>query len=264
MKVYILRWNPSHSFYSMDKHLELISHVKKGQYPADFIWPMHDWDPVRVDDLFILLQVGTENDGIAMIGKCSGRIKNDSGEGNASLLVFEAIDLTKESKFRAENFAKDININWHDGKDEELLSEETGSLLIAKIKEAVKDSKQYGGISFEEFLDRRFDYLGVYNEEYFDVEAEKAFCKEKREDLLKTLSTYNHIVYTRNDADYNWLNPEESRIELFNTDKTKSIQIDMQYGGFSLDLDPKYTYHLTDEDYNMMRNELLDLLSKEF
>lgn len=73
MNTYILRWNPAISSYKKKAHLNLISHLKKGQLPTQFDWSVREWEKLKKDDFFILQQVGTENDGIAMIGKFAGQ-----------------------------------------------------------------------------------------------------------------------------------------------------------------------------------------------
>ena len=69
MNVYILRWNPAISSYKMSEHLKLVKHVKNEQYPTHFDWSIREWEHLRPNDMFILLQVGTDNDGVALIGK---------------------------------------------------------------------------------------------------------------------------------------------------------------------------------------------------
>ena len=69
MNLFILRWNPNISSYKTKSHLELISHIRKNEQPVDFNWSIREHEKLAKGDMFILQQVGTENDGIAMIGK---------------------------------------------------------------------------------------------------------------------------------------------------------------------------------------------------
>ena len=69
MNTFILRWNPAISSYKMTSHLDIVSHVRKMQFPNNFNWSVREWENLKKGDAFILLQVGTDADGIAMIGR---------------------------------------------------------------------------------------------------------------------------------------------------------------------------------------------------
>ena len=172
MNVYILRWNPAISSYKMKAHLDIAKHVKKDQYPTHFDWSVREWEQLKPNDMFILLQVGTDNDGVAMIGKFISEAYEDESwrkDGKtyhyADMQIFDAYDLSKETKLRAENFEKEIFIRWHGGHSGELLKEETASALIKKIKEANKDSKLWAGSEFDDFMKRE---ILILNTEYED------------------------------------------------------------------------------------------------
>ena len=42
MNTFILRWNPAISSYKMEIHLDLVSHVKKGEFPMEFDWSIRE------------------------------------------------------------------------------------------------------------------------------------------------------------------------------------------------------------------------------
>lgn len=145
---FVLRWNPAISSYKMEKHLENVHHVKKMEIPNGFNWSVRDWQTLKVGDIFILLQVGTQCDGIAMIGCfCSVPYEEESWRSDGSKLhyadmeIFDAFNLEKEKEFRAENFEKDFpEIKWHGGHSGELLDEETFKRLFEKVEQLVRDS----------------------------------------------------------------------------------------------------------------------------
>ncbi len=159
MNTFILRWNPAISSYKMETHLDIVKHVKKDQYPIHFDWPVREWEQLRLNDMFILLQVGTDNDGVAMVGKFTTEAyEGDSWRKDgktyhyADMQIFDAFDLSKETKMRANNFEKDICIKWHGGHSGELLKEDIASALIEKLKDANKKSKRWSGTSLEDFI----------------------------------------------------------------------------------------------------------------
>ena len=77
MNTFILRWNPNISSYKMETHLEVVEHAKKMEFPQNFDWSVFEWQKVKDGDMVILLQVGTDSDGIAMIGKIMGKPEAD-------------------------------------------------------------------------------------------------------------------------------------------------------------------------------------------
>ena len=159
MNAYILRWNPAISSYKMERHLDIVSHVKRGGYPDQFDWSVREWEELKPNDMFVLLQVGTDNDGVAMVGKFISEAYEDASwrkDGKtihyADMEIFDAFDLSKETKMRAENFEKDIHIKWHGGHSGELLSKEIAETLTEKLKQANKDDEHWKGNALEDFL----------------------------------------------------------------------------------------------------------------
>ena len=159
MNVYILRWNPAISSYKMERHLDIVSHVKRGAYPDQFDWSVREWEKLKPNDMFVLLQVGTDNDGVAIVGKFISEAYEDASwrkDGKtihyADMEIFDAFDLSKETKMRAENFEKDIHIKWHGGHSGELLSKEIAETLTEKLKQANKDNERWKGNALEDFL----------------------------------------------------------------------------------------------------------------
>lgn len=159
MSVYILCWNPAISSYKMERHLDIVSHVKRGEYPDQFDWSVREWEELKPNDMFVLLQVGTDNDGVAIVGKFIAEAYEDAcwrKDGKtihyADMKNFDALDLSKETKIRAENFEKDIHIKWHGGHSGELLSKEIAETLTEKLKQANKDDERWKGNALEDFL----------------------------------------------------------------------------------------------------------------
>ena len=67
MNTFILRWNPAISSYKMEEHKKICERLKNEV--VFYNWSVREWENLHAGDAFVLLQVGTENDGIAMIGK---------------------------------------------------------------------------------------------------------------------------------------------------------------------------------------------------
>ena len=107
-----------------------------------FNWSVREWQKLKKNDAFILLQVGTDNDGIALVGKfCSEPYESASWRNDgtkihyANMQIFDAFDLANEPKLRAENFESSFpKIRWHGGHSGELINEESASALLEKLK----------------------------------------------------------------------------------------------------------------------------------
>ena len=167
MNTFILRWNPAISSYKMEEHLDIVSHVKKFQFPMHFNWSVREWQNLKKNDAFILLQVGTDNDGIALVGKfCSEPYESASWRNDgtkihyADMQIFDAFDLAQEPNLRVENFERMFpKIKWHGGHSGELISKAIATALIAEIKLCMKDSERWQGESFENFLNHEIEIL---------------------------------------------------------------------------------------------------------
>ena len=211
MNTFILRWNPAISSYKMEEHKRLCEQIKE-KGTVLYNWSVRDWESLYAGDAFVLLKVGTETDGIAMIGK----FISESYEGDnwrkdgtkihyADMQIFYACDLDKMRSLRAVHFEKHFpHINWHGGHSGELLSENESEKLVAKIDSALKNMKGFGAKSFTDFLenDRRF----------LPIKAE-----EKKAELLELVSAYNPVVHTGEEDGWDWLfDDDEFAIEIKN------------------------------------------------
>ena len=141
MNTFILRWNPNISSYKMETHLDIISHAREMEFPNQFDWSVYEWQKVKDGDMVIMLQVGTENDGIAMIGKIKGEPQADESwkkDGSKAhyvfIDIFDAFNPETDKEFRAENFENDFDkIRWHKGHSGELIDKATAKRLFDKL-----------------------------------------------------------------------------------------------------------------------------------
>jgi len=142
MKLYILRWNPSISSYKKEEHLELITHIKNKEQPTDFNWSIREYENLKKGDMFILQQVGTDNDGIAMIGKFKDVCyeeeswsKDDSKLYYADMWIMDAFDCDSENPLSAKKYEKLFpEIKWHGGHSGVLVEEDLDDKLVDEIE----------------------------------------------------------------------------------------------------------------------------------
>jgi|GEM_PF-5930898 hypothetical protein len=198
MNTFILRWNPAISSYKMEEHKKVCSQI--ANEPTFYNWSVREWQDLHAGDAFVLLQVGTDNDGIAMIGKfISEAYEEDSWRNDgtkihyADMQIFYACDLNEKKSFRATYFEKTFpGIKWHGGHSGEKLSEQDSEKLISRIDFAMKNTYGFESTSFSYFLqnDNRF----------LPINAEK-----KKAELLSLLAPYNPVVHTGEEDGWDWL-----------------------------------------------------------
>lgn len=142
MSLYILRWDPNISSYKTQEHLELISHIKKNEQPASFDWSIREYENLKKDDMFIMQQVGTDNDGIAMIGKFKDSCyeeeswrKDGSTVHYADMWILDAFDCNTDNPLPAKRYEKLFpEIKWHGGHSGVVVEENLNEKLLSQIE----------------------------------------------------------------------------------------------------------------------------------
>ena len=170
MNTFILSWNPNISSYKMETHLEVVSHAKMGNVPQRFDWSVQDWQKVKDGDMIVLLQVGTDSDGIAMIGKIKGKPEADESwreDGSKDHYVYiEIFDAYNPSEFKellAENFENEFDkIKWHKGHSGELIDKATADRLLKKLIPIIHRSGHMYAYDIENFIEHGWRIL--YND----------------------------------------------------------------------------------------------------
>lgn len=162
MKGYILRWNPNISSWTYDRHEGLMKALNNGE-EITMNWSIYDFEDLEEGDFFIVQQVGTESDGIVMVGTfCSEPYTETSWKKKDGTNLFYAdmnIDLMIDRNklkvipepgdkplFSAEELEVQFpEIEWHKGHSGVLIPEDLLEPLILEICRrlfACKDSSE--------------------------------------------------------------------------------------------------------------------------
>lgn len=165
MNLFILRWNPNISSYKREDHVDLKDHIEKGEMPEGFNWSIREGDSLRKNDLFLLLQVGTENDGVAMIGKfrdCCYKAESWKKDGNtidyADLWIMEAFDCENENLLSAEMLEKKFpEISWHGGHSGIPVEPELASRLFDCIETEMIRIGRWNENTVDQFINYDFE-----------------------------------------------------------------------------------------------------------
>ena len=230
MNTFILRWNPAVSSYKMEDHKENCERIKRE--PVFYNWSVREWQNLNAGDAFVLLQVGTDNDGIAMIVKfISNAYESDSWRKDgtkihyADIQIFYACDLSEKRSFNAKYFENKFpNIKWHGGHSGEKISEQDSEKLIDRIDSAMKNTYGFESTNFSDFLKNDNRFLPI------DPEAKKA-------ELLALLASYNPVVYTDDETFWNCLLDEyKFAIEVSNSSDSRGNSICITFSDYEFTL----------------------------
>lgn len=180
--MYILRWNPNISSYTMKKHNKVLNDKRAGHYFQNTNWSVYEWKKLKPGDIYILLQVGTEHDGVAKIGRFislpySGRSWRKDGTKiyYTDMNVYDVFETEHNGQLPAESFEKDFpQINWHGGHSGELLNSETAEKLLSKISEELINKKIWNENQLEDFKNDNSFWMDKEDEEETDPSGVQA------------------------------------------------------------------------------------------
>lgn len=265
MNTFILRWNPKISNFKKTDLKKFCERINNDT--LFYAWSVQEWKKVNPGDAFILLQVGTKNDGIVMIGKFISTAysakswrKDGTMDYYADLQIFYACDLTKMKYLRADYLENSFHkISWHSGISGEKIPTKIAEKLISRIDFIIKSIPGYEENNFSYFLKNDLRFLPI------DVE-------EKKKELLSMLAPYNPIVHVNdgNDDDGDWcflFDEEEFAIEIKNPKaKTKETRLfivfdDSVNNEFTLYFAGWHKYYrMINYEYDEFLNTLHDIL----
>ncbi len=116
----------------------------------EFTWEVRDWKKVEKDDIFFLVKTGTQQDGIVMHGRFSGkcfleRVRPNGMPGSSkrneknhvALLSIQGMFKDNEMLSAEALEEKFPEIDWHSGDSGELLSTDLGFRLVAYVNEVI-------------------------------------------------------------------------------------------------------------------------------
>jgi len=212
-RVHILRWNPSISSFKREGFDFYFSHYKNN-LPLDpedkFDWSVWNWREVMHRDLFIMMQVGQEVNGIVWGGFLGGypyQYKREDGTLTKSYF-FETIvmymnRIEKTGLMTAEKLIQVIpEVDWLHGHSGEMLTIENAEKLGLFIVNELKDVGEDINIYFDSYNQKKYVLADILT----------FMCPKLKERLLvlgKNRSSeekdVNNLMIHIDDEDYsNW------------------------------------------------------------
>lgn len=135
--VFLLRWNPAISSYSLADLDKDMNDYAQGYWDFNFNWSVYEWEKAHKGDRFFLLRVGEGNTGIIAAGRFTSEPFKDDDWAKKDREVyymnmeFEAIFHPERSAIiTPEELEKEIGgVNWRSGHSGELLEKENATKL---------------------------------------------------------------------------------------------------------------------------------------
>jgi hypothetical protein len=194
MKGYILRWNPNISSWTYDMHERLIKDFVCDK-SVGMNWSIFDFEELEIGDFFILQQVGTDNDGIAMVGtfisepytEASWKKKDGTNLFYADMkvdLIINRNNKKNKSLFSAEELQQKFSeIDWHKGHSGVLIPQANLEDLILEICSQMfmlrESSMNIGFYSTEHLWQKACDYIN-----YFCPDMRNKIIEKRQNDLI--------------------------------------------------------------------------------
>lgn len=217
-RVFVLRWNPSISSFTRDDFDNYMAQYQ-GTIPYDkenpLSWNVWDWKEVSHRDLFVMVQVGQEINGIVCSGFLGGfPFQYEKEDGKLSKEHFfeltvefmQRIDSTKV--LTIDKLEKAIpNVDWLHGHSGELLSvedaEKLGLLMVNELKEI--DQSEY--LYFDDYNQKKYVLADILT---FMCTELKGRLKKQGRISNKRLRNLHNLQARIDDEDYSsWDNIEE-------------------------------------------------------
>ena len=166
-KVYVLRWNPSISSFKREGFEHYFAQYK-GRIPFDrenkLDWTVWDWKSVEHRDLFVMMQVGQEVNGIVWGGFLGGypyQYKREDGSLTKSIFFKTIVEymhrIEKTGLMTADRLIQAVpEVDWLHGHSGELISvesaEKLGLFMVNELKDAVENDDLY----FDSYNQKRY------------------------------------------------------------------------------------------------------------
>ena len=216
--VFLMRWNPSISLFNRNDFEEYFNYFKgktKTIENPEIVWNIWDWKKVMHRDLFVMMQVGQQKNGLVWGGFLNGypfQSEDDQGRLSKSHYIdctvmymhrIERTNLLSEERLTAEI----PEVDWLHGHSGELLSvesaEKLGLLLVDELRKADENDDVY----FDNYEQKKYVLQDILT--YMCPALKKrlqSMGKSKRTDITDV----NELMVEIEDKDYmQWTNLEE-------------------------------------------------------
>ena len=174
-RVFVLRWNPAISGYTDEMFDTDLSTYKK-DCRIEMNWSVWDWDKVVHKDIFVMMRVGGDANGIVMAGYLDGppyTIDYDNGkQSQRHFFDLDCLFLQKPEKtglLTASRLNEAVpEVDWEHGHSGELLSVENGEKLVLFFGNELLHAEENEDLVFDSFECKQYvigDLVGFLSPE---------------------------------------------------------------------------------------------------
>ncbi len=212
-KVYLMRWNPSISSFTrkdFDEYFDLYKGKKSPIKDYDIVWSIWDWKDVMHRDLFVMMQVGQEKNGIVWGGFLSGmpfQYEDKNGKPSKSHFIACTVmymhRIEKTNLIPAERLIQDIpEVDWLHGHSGELLSTESaeklGVLLVDELRKVYENDDLY----FDSYNQKKYVLADILTFMCPELKKRLLVMGKNRDEQINDI---NDLMVSIDDEDYlNW------------------------------------------------------------
>lgn len=216
-RVFVLRWNPSISGFSRKDFEDYFVQFKGETDFEDFEeldWSVYEWESVMHRDLFVMMQVGQEVNGIVWGGFLGGfpyQYENEDGTMSSShffeTTVMYMHRIEKTGIHTADRLMKAIpEVDWLHGHSGELLSVECAEKLGKFLVDELRRVESNDDLCFDTYCEKRYVLADILT--FMCPELKKRLKAAGKIDN-KRLRNINNMMVRVEDEDYeHWDNIE--------------------------------------------------------
>lgn len=217
-RVFVLRWNPTISEFTREEFEELFNdfNSKNPKFKGDeFAWPVWDWEKVMHRDLFVMMQVGQEVNGIVWfgyLGMFPFQYEYKDGSFSKSHFFGETIEfmhrIEKTGLLTADRLQAAVpDVDWLHGHSGELISVESAEKLGRFMVEELRHVDDCEDIKFDDYNQKQYVIADILT---FMCTGFKKRLKELGKIKNKRLRNLHNLMVNIDDEDYeNWENLED-------------------------------------------------------
>lgn len=221
-RVFVLRWNPSISGFTTDDFENYFAQYKgEKEYDRDneLDWTVRDWEHVMHRDLFVMVQVGQEVNGIVWGGFLGGfPYQYEKNDGSLTTAHFFKTDvmymhrIEKTGILTADRLQEAIpDVDWLHGHSGEILSvenaEKLGLFLVNELR-TIEESKD---MYFDSYNEKKYVLSDILT--YMCPELKKKL-KQLGKLSNKRLRNINNMMVCIDDDNYSKWDVIEDHISL--------------------------------------------------
>lgn len=223
-RVFLLRWNPSVSSFKRDDFERLMNQYK-GFLPTTneddnyMDWSVWEWELVKHRDLFVMMLVGQELNGIVWSGFLGGfpyQYEYKNGKLSKSHYFETTIQfmqrIEKTSLLTADKLMEAIpEIDWLHGHSGELLPIESAEKLGLLMFEELRKVKESDDIFFDSYNEQKYVLADLLT---YMCPSLKTHLYNKGKNRSKEITDINNLMVNFDDNDFNLWNEIENHLYL--------------------------------------------------